>query len=436
MFVTIALVTLALVLYLTIRDWIRSPLLSPKIVRKVIKQASELIALGDWARAEKLLFPLLEKGKGGKEVALLEIKVLRKSGVIEKALSKAIEGGRTYPEDLLFRLEEGFLLLELDRPKEALAAFQVCAPILRREEEILAHAAALHKSGRSDEATELLHPRLHSTQNGDWISLLGDIYFHRKEFTEAICAYQRVVELGHPSHYLFIQIAHAYRRLGNLSEAEKIFHSLLDNDPIDLPATLGLGACLQERGHYHKALLIYQSTEAWTSKDPQLLKEAGICALRTEKYAYAERYFFELICSEEPDSFYYAYYGLALEGQQKWQEAEQIYIRLLQLFPSYPHGYRALSWMFGVGLTRTLSNEQGLSYAHVALKLKGDLISYEILSACEARVGNFDRAYTIQTYLAEQDKTTDARSRRRQSMRTLRNHHPLEGHQVVRSLVA
>lgn len=437
MFTVIVLITLACVAYLTIRDWICTPrLTSSKTIQKSIKAASQQAMLGNWQEAKDLLAPILAAGRGGKEALCLDIQVLRGTRRFDEALEKATKAARKFPEELHFRMEEGLTLLEMDRPREALEAFRVCAPIMRGEGDILALAAALNRAGYPAQAFDLLEPWIGQTRNGDLFALVGETFFERKRFQEAIRFYERAFAFGHRTHQATTQLAHAYRRLGNLAQSEKIFRKLLEKNPADLTATLGLGMCLQERGHFHKALLIYQSSAVWEQKDPSLLKAAGLCALRIKKCAYAERYLYEVIQKNESDPVLQAHYALALENQDKWQEAEQVYLRLIKLFPSYPHGYRALAWMFGVGLSQTLSPEQGINYAHIALKLKNDLTSWEILSACEARVGNFERAYYIQMTLVKQDESREARIRRQQALRNLRKHHPLDGHHVARSLVA
>ncbi len=405
-------------------------------IQKNIKAASQHILLGNWKQAHELLAPLLASGRGGKEATYYSIQVLRGTRCFNEALKMATEAAREFPEELLFRMEEGLTLLEIDRPKEALEAFKVCAPIMRGESDILALASALNQAGHPSQAFDLLEPWIKNTQNGELIALVGETYFERKLFQEAVRYYEHAFELNHKTHQVSIQWGHAFRRLGNLSEAEKIFRTLLEKNRADLKATLGLGLCLQERGHFQKALLIYQSCGAWEQKDPALLQQAGLCALRTQKWAYAEHYLYEVIQNPEPEAPLLASYAFALENQHKWQEAEQVYLQLLRLFPSYPHGYRALAWMFGVGLSKTLSPEQGVNFAHIGLKLKNDPTSLEVLSACEARVGNFEKAYYIQMSLVKQDESREARARRQQALRNLRKQHPLEGQHVTRSLVA
>lgn len=436
MFTLLLFLLLTCTTYLTVKDCFYRFRTPSSLVRRQVKWAEQAYLVGRVKEAEAVLKPLIGTGKGGKEARLLYLRVLRGTGALLRALEAAVEAARRYPEELQFRMEEGLILLELSRFHEALEAFQVCSPILRGEEDMWALGRALYHAGHLEQAFLILAPWEGETENGGLLSLLGDIYYDKHAWQEATLCYLRARERGYKTHESTIQLAHAYRRLGNLAESEHIFRTLLEKEGGDLHALLGLGACMQERGHFHKALLLYQTSLFWEQQEVHLMREAGFCALRMQKYQAAETFFHRVISACDGDPLTLSYYALALEGQQKWQEAEQVYLQLIQQHPSYPHGYRALAWLFGVGLSYTLSSEQGINYAYIASKMKNDPISWEILSACEARVGNFSKAYAIQTHLAAKDNTREARSRRQQIFRKLRKHHPLEEHQVVRSLVA
>lgn len=221
-----------------------------------------------------------------------------------------------------------------------------------------------------------------------------------------------------------------------MQSAETLFRSLLEKDPADVDATLGLGACMEERGQHHKAFLLYQSSHAWDKKDCRLIKQAALTALKTRKYIEAQAYFNELLPTQHASATLFCYYGYSLECQDKWQEAETIYLSTIHKFPSDPHGYRALAWMFGVGLSLQLTGEQGLAYAHIALKLLQDNISWEILSSCEARLGNFSRACQILEKLLDIEHNIEKRSQLQEALRRLRKEHPLDSRFLPRTMVA
>lgn len=433
MFITIASLIFSIALFIAIREWIQRKQLSSSSHSRLFKKISQFIVLQQWDRAIKELDLLKTKRKSGKEITLFEVQVLQGTGRYHEALQQVTVAKHHYPEELLFRLEEGKILLQLEQPKEALEAFYVCAPIIRQEIDFYFLALAQFKVARTTECLELLRPFLTITQNTQMLALAGEAFYENKKFNEAIKVFTTAMQLGDHSHRNLIQLGHSFRRLGNLAEAEKIFRELLVQNCSDCEAILGLGSCLEERGNHYKAFFIYQSGP---KKNPILLQKIGSTALRIEKYKVAELAFFELLQSQGPNIQLMTYYAFSLEAQKKWQEAEQFYLKLIHLYPSQYQGYRALAWLFGVGLSQTLSQKEGLNFAYRSLKLKNDALSWEILSACCARIGDFDKAYQIQDALSKQDSERSIRIQRQQCLRHLRKRIPLNDHLVLRSQVA
>lgn len=394
------------------------------------------MALSHWEEAEKQLNLLISNGKKTRDTLLLLVQVLRGTKRFEESLAVINAASREYPEELFFRLEEARILLDMGRPQEALSAFRVCAPILRSESDYYECALAHFQTNLHDQCWLLINEWLPHSQNGKLLALGGDCLFEKNQFQAAIGLYTRAIEKTTSQHQIMSQLGHSYRKLGNLAAAETIFKQILDKDSQNVSATLGLGACLQERGHYLKALLFYQSLASWEKHDFRILQQAGLCALICKKYILAIDYLGRVVRSHPPSAQLLFYYGYSLEGACQWQEAEQVYLQLVHAFPSDPRGYRALGWLYGVGLSRTLSVEQGLNFAYVALKLIPDVVSWEILSACEARRGHFQRAHQIQEYLLTLENEPSFKQRRQHAMRTLRKQVPLDGQQVFRSQVA
>lgn len=436
MFIIIALLTLACICYLSIRLWIRNHSYTSSSIQKILNEVSQLISLEKWDEAQNAILPLLHHPKSGAKAHLYYSQVLRGTHALDQALHCIRYASKHYPEELLLRLEEGKILLELGQPEEALKAFEVCAPILRTESDVLALARALLRGGYPEQCWSLIAKRLDKTKNEELISLAAETLSTLKKFAEAIYYYEYGIQLGFCNHYILGQLAHAYRRLGNLGQAEKIYRNLLEKDPGDVEATLGLGRSMEERGLYQKAFLIYQSNHAWEKKDRRLIKQAALCALNIRKYHYAEHYFQELAKAHDASPTTLSYYGYSLERQKKWDKAEQVYLNLIKKFPSQPNGYRGAAWLFGVGLTTAISNEQGLNFAHISLKLLNDSTSWEILSAVHARIGDFEKAYQIQEALLAQESDKLVRQRRQEALRHLRKNLPLEDQHVSCSLVA
>lgn len=440
MFIAIVLIILGFIGLLSFRDWICNHRLSTRDVQYLLTRISKLIILEEWREAKKLLNPLVQNSLGGKESELLQIQVLRGTKEHAKALQKAVDGTLNYPEELLFRVEEGKTYLEMEQAELALHAFQIALPILRKESDLLDFAVSYLKAGFADKCWEILEPLLTANPNGKpsaaCLQLAGDASLELKEYARAVNFYNNAINRGWNNRQLQTQLGTAQRHLGNYNESERIYRKILEKDSGDILATLGLGACMQERGFYQKALLIYQSGVAWSKKDPQIVLQAALCAFYAGRYGYAEKYFCEVIKTQGPTSELLSYYGYALEQQNKWAAAEQNYLEQIHIFANDPSGYRSLAWLYGVGLTTSITSDNGLICAHRAIELMPDPISWEILSACEARIGHFEAAHEIQEYLAGFDVDKEARVRRQHVLKLLRKQLPLDTQHLSRKMVA
>lgn len=435
MFVWIAFLLLGAIVLLALWHWLQGSLFFQKNLSKTLRQIEKQLILGRWKEAEKELLPLLKIEK--KEISLFYIKVLRGTKKWDLALTTVGKALLHYLEEPLFYVEKAKIHLALGQHKEAFFAFQ--KGNLREEIDIVDYAETALLCGQTDVAKKTLEPILEGKlahQCSSKLCLLaGDVFYEKCSFSEAIHWYSLSEQQGEEGVSMAetsTKLGHAYRRFGNLAEAEKIFRKVLEKDSGNLSATLGLGLCMQERGNHRKALLFFQAGDAWAKKEPLLLFQAGISALYLQKYNYASAYFKEIIAKEGKSPKMLLYYGYSLEGQQLWDKAEQIYLDLLQQFPNYEGGYLALGWLFGVGLCRTLTEEEGIQYAYRALKLNPQPHTYEIVSACEARVGNFEKAHKIQEYLATIDP--QSRIRRLEVMRHLRKKLPLANFQVQKAI--
>lgn len=428
MFIAIVLITIGFIGFLSYRDWVQNSHLSAKDCERILTSISKLIILEEWQEAKKQLLSLINRKKGGKKALLLYTQVLRGTKEFEKALMIA----SSYPEDSSFNIEKGKLLLEINEPKRALEAFQAARDMMRTESDLLDLALAYLRAGFPEKCWEIVESHLTSALA---LAIGAECLLEQKQYQRSLELYERAIKSGWNSHHLQTQLGTLHRNLGNFALSEAIYRKILEKDSGDVIATLGLGACMQEKGLYQKALLIYQSGQAWQKKDPRILKQAALMALYTQRFEFAENYLSELFALEKPSSELYSYYGYALEQQEKWEEAEKIYQKQRDDYPTDHRPYRAAAWLFGVGLS-TISSEEGLNFANHALELKPDSLSYEILSACEARAGNFEAAYTIQEYLATLDKSPDERKRRQMLLKTLRKNLPLDNQHILRQLVA
>lgn len=416
--------------------WLRVSYPSKQTRSSIHQEVSQAIALGSFEQALKTLKPLIIKNPHDTRTVVLHAQILRGMEEYTAALAVLQETLAKDPKNLKLVQERGRTLLEQGHPDRALEDFNCCSQVMRNEGSALDLATAHFQVGHVEEAWTVLQPYALESSNGRLLALAGDCHFHWQNFELAVGLYQQAQHYGWSNQQTLARTGHGLRSTGNLLEAERYFRSILAYDSSDISATLGLGTCLEARGQFDRALMIYQGGQAWDEGDPRVLRQAGICAVHTKQYPFAELYLTEAVHRGAKSPQALAFLGYCLEAQKKWKQAEQLYLQLTEEYPDHVAGYRALAWLYGVGLSSQLTQEQGLAVAQQALQLLPDAISWELLSACEARAGNFVRAHHIQEHLSQSAQDKDTQNRRRLAMRTLRKNLPLDENHLPRELVA
>lgn len=403
---------------------------------RLLGKIDHLLTLKELDKATVLINKLQKKGEISKELLFFRVKLLRLSHEFQRALKLSQWAAKRYPEELLFRVEEALNHLELNNPKEALLAFDVCEPILHLESELLALAKAYLLNHDFDRFWDRLEPMLQNNPSEHTYALAGDYYFEAKEFQTASLAYKQALELDPSFKQARLQLAACYLNLNQINLAEEIFKPLFEKDPHDVTTIIGLGSCFEKRGLFYKALHFYQTSHIWEKQDPRVYLRSGICALHIKRFTFAETYFKHVLEKEGLSAQVLSYLGLAYEGQNRFEEAESTYLEVTHKFENTIYGYRALAWMFGCGLSTQISYEDGLNFAYKALEFNQENHLWEILSACYARMGCYQEALKIQEKLAFKDLEIEAKKKRALAMRTLRQHLPLSTHLISRHLVA
>ena len=432
-----AIITVILGLGLwTFNEWKKSHRFSQRKVQKSLDAANRLANKEDWEAADKELNSLLLSSHMQKELALLYVRVKSALGEYDKALVFLNKVISECSEDYKLLYCKGHLLLQMGEAKEALSLLEQVEPQLKSEQEMLDLALALFRNGYIRQCLHKITKFIPTTCNGRLLSLVGDCHFQKRNFSESIEMYQKALKYDWNNKNVLLKLGHCLGREGKKEESERCFRDVLEHDIADIKAALGLGISYMERGDFNRALLTYQHPAIWDQEDPKILKQAAICMIKLGKYAYGEMYLSESIRRGEVSAQALALLGFSQECQKKWQDAEQSYFMLIKQFPDHVSGYRGLSWLYGVGLSFSLCMEQGVTMAHKALQICPDAASWEILSACEARAGNFLAAHNIQERLCSQTKDQMTRERRQEAMRMLRRREPLKECHVAKSQVA
>lgn len=422
--------------FFSVRFYLLRQIFSQKDLGRIRKKISEEIALGNWENASKELKILQDKKVLDLELALFEIQILLANKSYREALELIEKYLTIYQHNFSLYRQQGKILLSLGEANSAIESFKKCKTVLKEEEDWIDWTSALFQGGLIQEAWNELQEVLHITKNPRFFALAGDCQFGFSDYQKALYYYQLAMENGWDNYHILSRTAHSLKYLGKIFQAEACFRKILEKDPADVCATLGYGACLEAKGKYGKALLVYQRGKAWDKGEWSILRQAGICAIYTQKYDFAEIYLRESLKRASPSPQSLAFLGYSLEKQERWKEAESIYLQLVQEFPEHIAGYRALAWLFGVGKSLSISSKEGLLLAQKAVQIQADSASFEILSACEARAGNFSRAHRIQEKLSSQSSDKRSRLRRCRAMRILRKNMPLDETCILRARVA
>lgn len=406
-------------------------------MNRAFKKAKDLANAGEWEKAEKILMAWYKRGKIDLSNCVFLVQVLRQTNQLEQAQLVIEKASSIFELTPMAYKEWGKLLLAQNRSEQALVVFSQCLDLMQEEEDKIDLATAWFEQGEVDRAWAALENLMLQSSNGRFFALLGDCYFYRHQWHQAIACYQKALKYHWNKHQVVSRLGHGLRRLGYVEEAQVHFENILRTDSSDVLATLGLGCCLEAKGLFQEALNVYQKGKAWDLADPRILQHAGICAIYMKKFQYAEVYLQESLRRGKKNPYTLEFLGYAYECQAKWVQAERIYWMAIELFPEHLGCYRALSWLFGVGLTQTLTEEQGLTIARTSYELKGDTVALEILSACEARIGNFEIAKHIHEILSNGESgDRQTRNRRRRAISKLRQKIVLDTQSIQHHLVA
>ena len=416
--------------------WLRKGLPSKQAVDTALREATSLVARKRWEEALSRLKPLINKNVESRRARILYAQILRHTHQPNDALAVIEDALSASPTHLGLQLERGKILLDLQRPQDALNALGICLPVFRSEEDHLDLASALFQTGHHDDAWETVAPLLEGSRNGRTLALAADLLFARKEYAQSLKYYLKAQHCGWKSHRTVSRMGYSLLGGGCIETAEQCFQQILEYDPADIGSTLGLGACLEAKGEFEAALSTYQEGRIWDLGNPRILRQAGYCAVHTRQYRYAEMYLDAAVKGGGGCPRALAFLAYSLECQEKWREAEETYRSLIEKYPDHAAGYLGLTWLFGIGRSATLDSASGLMMAERAVALKPEASSWELLSACEARVGNFTKAHDIQERLSSHSTDATTQQRRRHAMRSLRRRIPLDESLVYRTLVA
>ncbi len=400
---------------------------------QVIRDVRLSMELKEWSAAEKKLLPLLKKRSYRRQCLFDYMRILRALQRFDEAEICLAEAKKLHLYGPRFFLEIAYKAYRHGAYKESCQAFSLITNELFEEQDAAKYASALMHLGHLNAACGVIEPWISPLSCQETYITVGDIYFVSKRYSDAIEFYNRAYALGPCPLEVVYNLAHSARICGDYVEAGKLFRKLLSETSYREEALFNIGLCEQKQGRSRKALLIYQSSDLWSRGDALLMKHAALAAMDQRDYHLAAHCWslaFQC-CTYAEDWQCGLNYGFSLCCLKKYADAEKVYLKVIQRFPDCPTACKALAWLSGVGYASIVTASAGVEYAKKALQAQHSSEVLELLSACEARTGNFDAAYEIQSFLAGQDISLIQKKRRAQIMRNLRQKLPLDHQHVV-----
>ena len=402
-------------------------------VNQVMRDVRLNVDLKEWALAEKLLAPILKKRLYRRKYLFEYIRILREQERFEEAEKLLGEAKRLKLAGPRFFLEIAHKAFRHGAYKEAARAFSLLPSELLEEREIARYTISLVYLGEVDLACRIVDPWISPLAHQEILISVGHIYFATKRYADAIDFYRRARSLGSCPIDVLYNLAQSLRICGHYVDAGMLFRELLGDPIYKDEAMFNIGLCEQKLGNSKKALLIYQNSALWVRGDALMMRYAALAAADQQDYHLAEHcWSLAFRCQNYADDWNCCvHYGLALCHLKKYEEAEKVYLRVIQKTPDCLVACKALAWLAGVGHATIISAREGIAYAKRALQIKRSPEVLELLSACEAREGNFDVAYDIQALLAERDTTVKEHERRAQILKNLRQKLPIDQQHIV-----
>jgi arylsulfatase A-like enzyme/Tfp pilus assembly protein PilF len=156
-------------------------------------------------------------------------------------------------------------------------------------------------------------------------TMLGNEHFRRREYADAATSYKRSLVLKPDSDLALINLANAYRRLGQDENAMVGYQRYLERDPRNAYVWYQLGELQSDRGLLNDALNSFSRALAMDGSLNPARVARGAVRIQQGDLDAAEREIRSAI--EKDPTIRLGSYNLALiaEGRGRWDEAAQLY---------------------------------------------------------------------------------------------------------------
>lgn len=401
-------------------------------IKKRLQTLSQDIALGYFQHALKELNSLPHSALYQEEIDILKAQCFKGLGQHSQLISFLQKSSALNPKNSQLQLLLASLYVDSKHYTEALDIYEELPKELLKQH-LLPLTRALYARGQYDRCIEWIENYCQQP-SGQILHILGNCYFELGRYHLALDYYQKSENLDHKSIEQIEKKAHCLMEMRRFKEALEAWRELFGANAHSDQAILGLSLCLQHQGEFKQALRIYENAPKWLENDSRFQSDLGHCYFHLKNYKKALNHLLNAFEMGDNRPHVLVTCAIALERQRLWSHAQCLYTQLTQEHPKHHAGWAGLAYLYGIGKSENISQETAIEYGNRAVDLYPCLSAWEILSAVYARAGMFDRAHDIQESLSRHQK--DDSQKRREAMRILRRHKPLNSSHVPHVMIA
>lgn len=210
--------------------------------------------------------------------------------------------------------------------------------------------------------------------------MLGYVFFSEKKYDKAIEHFAQALENvekknpGSINPTLYYNYAIARQMAGQLQEAAALLNKAMEKNPAYLDAYLQYAFRQQDDAGMRQSIAVLEAVGHTRQDEPSVYVYLGILNsyLKTFKAAIAAFEKAESLVEDSPqkdeilDASFYFWYAAACEREGRFEKAEKLFTRCLELDPQHAEAYNYLAYMWA---EKGVKLDQAFKYVNKALKL-------------------------------------------------------------------
>ncbi len=229
----------------------------------------------------------------------------------------------------------------------------------------LGQARSLSEEGHVDEAIATVARILQEDPEIiDAHMFLGNLYFKKKMFAEALGQYRQVLEKRYDYNFAMINVINSLRNMGRLEEAKKEISGFLKMFPRDAAFYTELGEIYSLQKNYDQALAQFFKAVQLDPGQATALSKIGETYFLRKDYTQAESFINRALAINPQLQRAYFNLGLIAEARGNPQAAGELYRRELEVNPK---AFRA-AYNLAELLRQAGQQEQAVTYYRQALE--------------------------------------------------------------------